>query len=110
MGKYKYLELSIYHVFKGDFNDSYYLETVYIDLNEIQKEELVWIDPYNKYSKINNTFIAIKNYTDEEYVILIKKENEIQELIYPIDFLLICSEDFDKSRLLASHIKFRMNK
>lgn len=110
MRKYKYLELTIEHVFRANFNDSYYLETVYIDLNDLIKNELVWIDPYNKRSKFNNTYIAIKHYSDDKYVILEKRDGEIKEFEYPTDFTFICCEDFDKSVLLASHISFRKEK
>ena len=110
MREYKYLELTIEHVFRANFNDSYYLETIHLDLNDLVKKESVWLDPYNGRSKINNTFIAIKHYSDEEYVILKKQGEIIQEFKYPIDFMFICSEDFDKSVLLASHIRFRKEK
>ena len=32
--EYKYLELTIQYVFRANFNDSYYLETIYLDLDE----------------------------------------------------------------------------
>ena len=110
MKKYKYLEITVEYIFRSNFNDSYYLETIYVDLNDLAKNGLVWIDPYNKRSKINNTFIAIEHYSDEEYVILEKQGEIVQESKRPIDSLFICSENFDESLLLASHIRFRKEK
>lgn len=60
---YKYLELTIQHFFKANFNDTYYLEKIYFDLDKIINDKIVWIDPYNNKSKNNNTFIAIKSYS-----------------------------------------------
>ena len=110
MEKYKYLELSVQYIFRANFNDSYYLETVYIDLDDIARDDTMWIDPYCGRSKIGNTYILVKSYSDEEYVIIKKQGNEINEFKYPVDSLFICSEDFDESMLLASHIKFRKSK
>ncbi|MBE6632832.1 MAG: hypothetical protein E7620_00660 [Ruminococcaceae bacterium] len=110
MRKYKYLELTIEYVFKANFNDSYYLETLYLDLDDLIKDEFVWIDPYHKRSKLNDTLIAVKYVSDEEYVILQKQGESIQEFRSPIDSVFICSEDFDQSGLLASHIRFRKEK
>lgn len=110
MQKYKYLELDIEYVFKGNFNDSYYLETIYFDLNDLVTNELVWIDPYNGKSKIGDTLIAIKYYSDEKYIILKKQKDEVKEFEYKIDSLFICAEDYDESMLLASHIRFKKEK
>ena len=41
MRTYKYLELTIEYVFRANFNDSYYLETVYVELDDLIKNELV---------------------------------------------------------------------
>ena len=110
MGKYQYLEISIYHVARGNFNDAYYLESVYLDLKDLCGEEPVWIDPFCGRSKICQTEIAVKSYSDEEYVILKKQGACIEEHRHPIDALFICSESFDESSLLASHICFRKEK
>ena len=107
ISKYNYLELMIGYVAKGNFNDFYYLEKLYLNLDEIVKDELVWIDPYNGKSKINNNLIAVKYYTNDEYIILEKNADSIRETKYPIDYLYICSEKFDNDTLLVSHITFR---
>lgn len=107
MEKYTHLELTIQYVFKANFNDSYYLETVCIELKDLEKDDLVWIDPFCGRSKINNTSIAVKSYSDKEYIIFKKQGDKIQEFKHPINFTLICSEDFNDSLLLASHITFR---
>ena len=109
MSKYNYLELTIGHVNKGNFNDFYCLEKVHIDLKSLSKDELVWIDPYNGHGTSNDK-IAIKNYTDDYFIICEIKDNNITEAKYPIDFLYICSENFDNSSLLVSHIQFRKEK
>lgn len=62
MKKYNYLEITIEYIYKANFNDSYYLETNYIKLDDFAKDELLWINPYNGRSKRNDTLIAIKHF------------------------------------------------
>lgn len=105
------LTLRVMHVFRANFNDTYFLEKVVIDLKDLNKDELTWIDPYNGKSKINNTLIALAYCSDDEYVILEKtgeviKEHEERELYMDV----ICCEDFDDSVLLASHIGIQTKK
>lgn len=38
VSRYKFLEMTIEYVFRANFNDSYYLETVYVDLSDLDKE------------------------------------------------------------------------
>ena len=106
----KYIEISIEYVYRGNFNDSYYLETIEIDLENLNKEELVWIDPFNKRSKINNTLIAFEYVSDEEFVIFQKVNDNISEYKNETYIGHICCEDYDESRLLAAHINFRTRK
>ena len=47
---------------------------------------------------------------DLNQAILEKIDNKIKEYTYSADFLHICSEDFDKSTILASHIQLRKTK
>lgn len=110
MRTYQYLELTIEYVFRANFNDSYYLEKIYLDLDDLIKDELVWIDPYHGRSRINDTLIAVKYCSDEEYILLEKHGDEIKEYKGSIDWIHTCSEDFDSSMLLASHLWFKKEK
>ena len=110
MGEYRYLELTIQYVFRGNFNDSYYLETVYLDLGDVVKEGLVWIDPYQGRSKKGDTKIAIQSCSDKAFVLLRKQGDKTEAFTYPIDYLHICCEDFDDSKMLVSHIHVRKEK
>ena len=108
--EYKYLELTIQYVFRANFNDSYYLETLYLDLNDLDKDELVWFDPYNGRSKINETLIALKKISKNTYMIYEKAKKEIKERKVNVESLYICAEDYDSSMLLSTHINFRKEK
>ena len=99
------VEITVEYAFRANFNDSYYLETFNTSLNDIDKEELKWIDPYNGRSKLSNTSIAIKDCSDAEYTILENIDGVIRETKTPLHSSYICSEDYDKSMLLAAHIK-----
>lgn len=50
--EYKYLELTVEYVYRASFNDTYYLETIYLDLADLNKDGLTWIDPYNKGARL----------------------------------------------------------
>lgn len=109
--EYRYLELTVMHVFRANFNDSYYHETIYIDLNDFNGDEPLWIDPYNGRSKTNETLISVEYCSDKEYVILEKNKDTVKASERrAISSLYICCEDYDSSMLLASHINFRKNK
>ncbi len=107
--KFKSLRLQIISVAKANFNDTYYIETKYINLNDILSDELVWIDPYNGRSRINNTLIAINSINDGEIIFLEKKDGKVVEKKNEINSEYICCEEFDKNFLLASHIDLSMN-
>lgn len=106
-----YLTITIMHVFRANFNDTYYLDKVFFNLNDLNKEELTWIDPYNGRSKFNNTLIALAYCSDEGFVIL-EKNNGIIKEHYERELYLdvICSEPFDDSVFLASHISISTKK
>ena len=107
---YKYLAFSIEYVFRANFNDTYYLETVYIDLEDLKNGELKWIDPYHGRGKQHKTQVALQSFSDTEYVLLERKDGVVKQRKLRIDDTYICCEDFDESRLLASHIDFRKEK
>ena len=108
--QYKYLELTIEYVFRANFNDSYYLEKLYLDLEDLVKGDLVWIDPYHGRGRQNKTLIAVKSVSDEEYVLWEKTDGKIRETTAKIHTQYIFCEDFDSSMLIASHISFRKEK
>ena len=105
--EYRFLEMTIENVFRANFNDSYYLETVYVDLDDLDRDEPVWIDPYNGRSKVNDTSIAIISCSDEGYTLLERKGDTVSESKYGILSDHICCEDYDRSTLLASNIRIR---
>ena len=103
----RYIVINVMHVFRCNFNDTYYLEELKFDLDEVYKDELVWIDPYLGRSKINDSSIAILSCKDEELIILEKKKNTTKEHVIERGYNAILCEDYDKSLLLASHIHLR---
>jgi hypothetical protein len=98
------ISYQIMYVYRANFNDEYYLERYKFDINEIPKDRLIWIDPFFGRSKQNNIEVAIKYISDDEIIILEKKDNIIKE--HQADTLMdiIICEDYDKSKLLACHI------
>lgn len=103
--KVKSLLVTIQHVFRANFNDTYWLEEITINLDELDKEKLTWFDPYAGRSKLNNTLVAVVYVSDDKFVILEKKDNVITEKTREKYTDCIICEDFDESMLLASHIR-----
>lgn len=105
--KFKKVNVTIQYVFRANFNDTYYLEELIFNLDEINKEELNWFDPYNNRSKVNNTLVAIKYVSNDKFIILEKKDDKIIEHVNENYQDCILVEDYDTSMLLASHINLR---
>lgn len=105
--KFKKVHITIQYVFRANFNDTYWLEELNFNINELNKDELYWFDPYNKRSKVNNTLVAIKYISDDKFIILEKKDDKIIEHINENYQDCIFVEDYDESMLLASHINLR---
>ena len=103
--KIKSLKITIQYVFRANFNDTYWLEEMIIDLNELKNsQELIWFDPFNGRSKENDTLVAISYVSDEKFIVLEKKKDIVSEkVIENISEHILC-EDFDESMLLAAHI------
>lgn len=99
------VKVEVMNVHKANFNDTYYLETLTIDLTSLNMNELTWFDPYLGKSKINDTEVAIYRWNDEEITILEKTNGEIIEHTHDIIMDCVLTEDVDKSVFLASHIR-----
>lgn len=105
-----YISVNILNVFKCNFNDTYYLESLKIDINTLDKDNLTWFDPFNGRSKINDTMVAIKYCSDTEFIILEKKNNIIKESKTEKHMDYIICEEYNDSMLLASHIRLNITK
>ena len=104
----RFMIINVMYVHKANFNDTYYIEDLVFDLDELCKDELVWFDPYLGRSKINDTLVAISYCGNNEIKILAKKNDVIKEHMADGIFECIISEPFDESLFLASHISFRI--
>ena len=106
---YKYLSLSIEYVFKANFNDSYYYETVYYEI-AVLLENKTWIDPYNGRSRIGDTEISLGGVYEDGFLILERKNGTVTEKKVPLGWDHICAEDFDDSGLLSSRVSLSRDK
>jgi hypothetical protein len=102
--EYKYLYITVEYVFRANFNDTYYLETVNFPIDELVKGEPVWIDPYNGRSKSGNTQIAIGKTCDGVFIVTEKKGDTTMEKPLSLGSEHICCEDYDSSMLLSARI------
>ena len=101
----RFVEITIMYVFRANFNDTYYLDTIKIDPDTLNRDQLTWFDPFYGRSKINDTQVAISYCSDDHMIILEKNQDTIKE--HRANFLSECilCEDYDSSMMLAAHIK-----
>ena len=103
----RYMVINVMHVYRANFNDTFYIEDLKFDLDDLCKDELVWFDPYLGRSKLNKTLVAINYCTNQEIKVLEKTNDIITEHVVDGMFECVISEPFDDSVFLASHISFR---
>lgn len=103
----KQLRVTVWYVFRANFNDTYWLEEFEIDLDKLSTDALSWFDPYNGRSKRSDTQVALLSCTDDKYVILEKCGDKLRETETGIDSEHIVCEDYNESMLIAAHIKIR---
>lgn len=100
----KNISIVIQNVFKANFNDTYWLEEVKIDLDTLDRDALTWFDPFHGRSNHNQITVAIAYCSDEKFVILEKNGDNIKEYETKSPFECIISEDHNDSMLLAAHL------
>ncbi len=102
--KIKSIRISVEYVFRADFNDTYWLDEIIIDIDRIYKDKLSWFDPFCGKSKINDTCVAILEISDEKIVALQRKNGEITKIEAQSYVGITVCEDYDSSRLLSARI------
>jgi hypothetical protein len=105
--KRKRISITVEYVFKANFNDTYWLEKSDYNLEELDKENLTWIDPYNGRSKTNSTQIALAYCSDEKFVILKKESGIIKAEEDSVLCGSILCEDYNESMLLSARVDVR---
>ena len=103
----KRLKITVVRVFKASFNDTYWLEDFYVDLDSLDKEKLTWFDPYNKKGLKNTTRVAVSYCSDEKIIILVESDGEVKEQTSERGIDCIVSEDYDENTFIAAHISMQ---
>ena len=104
--KYKSLLITVENVFKANFNDSYWLCEKSISLDELNRDELVWFDPYLGKSDVK-VEIALSYCSDERFVILEKRDDKtVEHVIRSYSQHIVC-DDAGVHMLIAAHVELR---
>ena len=103
----KRLNITVARVFKASFNDTYWFEDFYVDLDSLDKEKLTWFDPYNKKGLKNTTRVAVSYCSDDKIVILVESDGEVKEQTSERGIDCIVSEDYDENTFIAAHISMQ---
>ena len=104
--KYKKLSITVENVFKANFNDSYWLCEKSIDIEELNKDELIWFDPYLGKSDVG-VEIALSYCSDEKFIILEKREDKtVEHVIRSYSRYIVCDDD-GELMLISSYVKLK---
>ncbi|MBQ8432221.1 MAG: hypothetical protein IJX28_04995 [Clostridia bacterium] len=99
--------ITIQYVFRASFNDTMYLEEKSLPLEELDREQLTWFDPFYGRSNRNEIQVAVAYCSDDKLVLLQKEGDKIQEQEASFGRECILCEDYNESMLLAAHIRVR---
>lgn len=104
------LVITVQYVFRANFNDSYFLDSYEINIDELSREGLYWFDPYFGRSKKGTTRVALAAVGKDYFTFLKDEGGKItkEKLELYMDFI-VC-EDYDESMMLAAHITTRKKK
>ena len=98
------IRITVQHVFRANFNDTYWLDEIDLPISEIDRAALTWFDPFFGRSKRNTLKVAIVSCSDDQLVILEKDGDTVKENKSGYFTECVVTEDFDDSVFLAAHI------
>lgn len=99
------LVISVQYVFRANFNDTYFIDSREISIDELSRDEIYWFDPFLGKSKLGKARVALVGCGKEHFRMQSTDGENISErrLDSYLDFIV--SEDYDESRMLAAHIR-----
>ena len=99
----KTIDVSVYHVARGCFNDEMLVESTEFKVDEIKDKDLYWFDLYLGRKKGNNIKAAIA-YIEKDHVHLLFDDGESIKVVKNAYTVLAC-DDLNESYLIATHIR-----
>lgn len=97
------IHVSVYLVYRGDFNDERLIESKELSVAELIEKPLVWLDAYLGRKKDNAIKIAFV-YLENHDLYFLEKDGKTAKLIKKTGFSHVYSDDYDESYILSTHI------
>ena len=101
--KIKSIHLSVYLVYRGNFNDERLIETRTLNISEIIDKEIEWLDLYLDKNSNNSSKIAFVHLNQNNLYYLINKDGKITSYRYNV-FSNCYSDDYDEKYIISSNI------
>ena len=102
----KEVHISVYFVARCNFNDEFLVEYTDIPIEDLKDKPLSWFDPYMGRSKTSKIKLALA-YADENRLYFIEDDGNGNRKVVYKDKLMTkyYTEDYDKTHILAAHIR-----
>lgn len=101
--KVSYIHVSVYLVYRGNFNDERLVETLDISIDDLKDKELVWYDLYLGKKNDNKVKIAPAYLEGNELYLLQDDEGEIS-VVKKNGFVMYYSDDYDEKYIISTQI------
>lgn len=96
------INVSVYLVYRGCFNDERLIEDLTIKVEDIKDKDLFWFDLFLGRKKDNKIKIAIA-YIEGIDVYILQNNGEKTEVVKK-NYSIFASENYDESYLISTHI------
>ena len=97
------IRLSVYLVYKCNFNDDRLIESLYINVDTLKDKELTWYDLYLNRKKDNNVKIA-PVYLERNELYFLENNNGKISVVKKNGFAKYYCENYDDELLISIHI------
>ena len=97
------LHVSVYLVYRGNFNDERLIESKELSVEELAGKSLVWLDAYLGCKKDNAMRFAFV-YLKERNLYLLENNGNKIKLSKKTGFSYIYSDDYDEKYIISTHI------
>ena len=97
------INISVYLVYRGSFNDERLIESKSYSVNELLDKPPVWFDIYLD-KKAENTTKAAFIYFKNQSVYLLEDDGKKTKVVKKQLFTPIYSDDYDEKYIIATHI------
>lgn len=101
--KVSYIHVSVYLVYRGNFNDERLVETLDISIDDLKDKELVWYDLYLGKKNDNTVKIAPAYLEGNELYLLQDDDGEIS-VVKKNGFVMYYSDDYDEKYIISTQI------